>query len=103
MVHAIPKDKLVYGRQLRKNPTAWEKKLWQHLKEKNLGVRFKRQVYVGGYLVDLSCHAKKLIIEIDGSHHRNPDRRLRDQERLDFLKSRGYRVLRFWNGDVDKT
>lgn len=102
MVRAIPKSTLAFGRELRKNPTGWESKLWKHLKDKNLGVRFKRQVYIGGYLVDFCCAAKKLIIELDGGHHRHFSRTVRDEERSKFLKGEGYRVLRFWNSEIDE-
>jgi very-short-patch-repair endonuclease len=99
MVRKIPKDKLSFGRELRKNPTIWEDKLWRHLKDKNLGVRFKRQVYIGGYLVDLCCNMQKLTIEIDGAGHRG---NVEDQVRSEFLKREGYRVLRFWDSEIDK-
>ena len=102
MIKPIPKDKLIYVRQLRKKPTIWENKLWEHLKRRNLGFRFKRQVYIGGYLVDLSCHAKKLIVELDGAYHATDSGRLYDQERSRFLKHEGYRIVRIWNSEIDK-
>lgn len=100
MIKPIPKHKLAFGRKLRNSPTRWEFNLWQHLKNSNLGFRFKRQVYIGRYIVDFCCNQKKLIIEVDGASHRyNP---LKDKERLTFLDREGYIVLRFWNGEIDK-
>ncbi|MBX4186893.1 MAG: DUF559 domain-containing protein [Candidatus Doudnabacteria bacterium] len=102
MVRPIPKNAIVYSRELRKNPTTWELKLWEHLKDKNLGVKFKRQVYIGGYVVDFCCNAKKLIVEVDGGHHRIKARKIQDQIRSKHLNREGYSVLRFWNSQIDK-
>jgi len=102
MVTAISKSKLLFGRDLRNNPTSWEIKLWKHLRDKNLGYRFKRQVFIGGYIVDFCCAAKKLIIELNGGYHRQDMRKIDDQQRLSFLKKEGYSVLSFWNSEIDK-
>lgn len=102
MVKPIPKSTLLFGRKLRKNLTVWESKLWRHLEDKNLGVRFKRQVYIGGYLVDFCCPARKLVIEIDGGYHKTLTGKDNDQLKNTFLKREGYKVLRFWNSEIDK-
>jgi very-short-patch-repair endonuclease len=61
-------------------------------------VNFRRQHAIGSYVVDFCSPKHKLIIELDGSQHL--DQGDYDTERTAFLKSRGYRVLRFWNYDV---
>jgi len=87
------------ARQLRKNPTEAEKKLWSLLRLKQFdGHRFRRQAPIGPYIVDFFCPAAKLIIELDGGQHAvNAEA---DQIRTDWLQVHGYRVLRFWNNEI---
>ncbi len=87
------------ARQLRKNMTDAERRLWSKLRGKQLGFKFKRQVPIGNYIVDFICPSKKLIIEVDGSQHINNEY---DRKRDEYLKSRGYTVLRFWDNEVLK-
>ena len=85
------------AKELRNNLTEAEKHLWYILRMKNLGSKFRRQAVIGGYIVDFICFEKKLIIEVDGGQHYNNEADgIRDQ----WLKERGYKVLRFWNNDV---
>ncbi|MBW7837786.1 MAG: endonuclease domain-containing protein [Sphingomonadales bacterium] len=87
------------ARLLRKNMTEAEKKLWALLSRRNLaGVRFRRQVPLGPYIVDFASHEVKLIIELDGGQHAVQSSA--DAKRSEFLNMQGYRVLRFWNNDV---
>ncbi len=83
---------------LRKNMTGAERKLWHCLERKQLGVRFRRQHAIGNFIVDFCCVKKKIIVELDGSQHL--DLQEYDEDRTAYLKSRGYRVIRFWNNDV---
>lgn len=85
------------ARRLRRSMTEAERKLWRYLRNKNLGVKFRRQEPVGDYIVDFICYEKKLIIEIDGGQHYGSKR---DKVRDEWLRSKGYRVLRFWNNEV---
>ena len=62
------------------------------------GTHFRRQYAIGNYIVDFCAPRAKLIVEVDGSQHL--DQRDYDVERTEFLKVKGYRVLRFWNNDV---
>lgn len=55
---------------------------------------------IGKFVVDFSCPAARLVIEVDGSQHEEKEIRKRDDDRTCWLKSEGYRVLRFWNNDV---
>jgi very-short-patch-repair endonuclease len=89
------------ARRLRAAATDAEKKMWWHLRRLLLdGTHFRRQAPIGPYFADFACHERRLVIEIDGGQHGQPDRKAADAERTAFLNSRGYRVLRFWNNDV---
>src|SRR5688500_8523102 len=85
--------------ELRREPTLAETKLWKYLRSQNLdGTHFRRQYAIGNYIVDFCAPRAKLIIEVDGSQHL--DQHSYDAERTEFLKTKGYRVLRFWNNDI---
>jgi very-short-patch-repair endonuclease len=87
------------ARNLRKEPTPAERKLWAYLRGNKLnGVNFRRQHAIGNYVPDFCSPKAKLIIELDGSHHLEQEEY--DVERTAFLESKGYRILRFWNSDV---
>jgi very-short-patch-repair endonuclease len=85
------------ARRLRNDPTEAEKHLWQVLRFKNLGVKFRRQTVIGRYIVDFVCFEKKLIIEVDGGQHADSDE---DHLRGQWFKRQGFEILRFWNNDV---
>jgi len=88
------------ARKLRNNPTEAEKKLWYTLRAQQFhGLKFRRKQIIGNYVVDFFCAEKKLIIEVDGGQHTD---NAVDQKRDDWLLSRGYRVLRFWNNEINK-
>ena len=53
----------------RRNPTEAEKRLWSHLRAKQLGVQFTREFQIGNYMVDLACRRARLVIELDGGQH----------------------------------
>jgi very-short-patch-repair endonuclease len=57
------------ARQLRKEMTDAERRLWSCLRMKQVGARFRRQVPMGGYVVDFVCFEKRLIVEVDGGQH----------------------------------
>ena len=85
------------AKQMRRNPTDIEHRLWQILRARRLGGwKFRRQVCVGTYIVDFVCHAAKLIVEVDGGHHCVE----RDGGRDLWLESQGFHILRFWNNDI---
>ncbi|MEA1901141.1 MAG: endonuclease domain-containing protein [Thermodesulfobacteriota bacterium] len=87
--------------KLRKNMTDAERLLWQHLRNRELGgYKFRRQRPIGPYIVDFVCLEKKLVVEVDGGQHAGQIEL--DAERSDYLKKKGYRVLRFWNNEVLK-
>ena len=83
---------------MRREPTEAEDRLWQELRGRRLeGIKFRRQVPMPPYVVDFLCADAMLIVEVDGSQHGDD---VRDDVRTAFLKSRGFRVLRFWNDEV---
>jgi very-short-patch-repair endonuclease len=87
------------ARDLRRNQTEAENKLWRALRNRHINnLKFRRQQIIGAYRVDFVCLEKNLIIELDGSQHNQS--RAYDRQRTEFLKRRGFRVLRFWNNQV---
>ncbi len=85
--------------QLRRRQTDAEQRIWYHLRNKQMdGLKFKRQVPRGDFIVDFLCDEAMLIVELDGSQHAR--RTQEDQMRTDYLMWLGYEVLRFWNADV---
>jgi len=89
----------IRAQALRKNPTDAERKLWAHLRLRQLGgYKFRRQHSLGPYIVDFICIEKKLIIEVDGGQH--DDNKFYDSKRDKWLENKGFRVLRFWNNEV---
>ena len=78
-----------------------ELKLWNELRAHRLmGLGFRRQLPVAGYIVDFACPQKKLIVEVDGSQHGDADNAIADETRTKRLEQDGWMVLRFWNDDV---
>ncbi len=86
------------ARNLRRNPTDAERKLWQRLRQPPFdSIHFRRQATTGPYFADFACHAQRVVIEIDGGQHAED---ISDSKRTAYLNAQGYRVLRFWNNDV---
>src|SRR5271156_3618408 len=86
------------ARSMRGAPTDVELRLWRLLRDRRLnGIKFRRQVPVGPYIVDFLCVGAKLIAEADGSQHAESPR---DTIRDAYLESHGWKVLRFWNNEV---
>ncbi len=87
------------ARALRRNMTDAEQFVWSRLRTRRFaGYKFRRQVPLGKYVVDFVCFNRRLIIELDGGQHTLQCEY--DTERTQWLESRGFRVLRFWNHDV---
>jgi very-short-patch-repair endonuclease len=90
---------LRFARTLRKDPTDAERLLWRHLRRRQLAdFRFRRQHPVGSDICDFACVEASVIVALDGSQH--VEQSAYDARRDSFLRSRGFRVLRFWNEDV---
>ncbi len=94
---ALRASALGAAKHSRSQPTEAEHRLWQLLRAKRLaGWKFRRQPPVGAFRPDFVCHAAKLIIEADGGQHGED----RDGARDAWLRSEGFRILRFWNSDI---
>ncbi|MFI5031612.1 MAG: endonuclease domain-containing protein [Reyranellales bacterium] len=90
---------LRHTRALRHDQTSPERLLWSRLRRRQVArFKFRRQHQIGLYICDFASLDGRLIIELDGSQHL--ERTEYDDRRDSFLRSAGYRVLRFWNGDV---
>ena len=87
-------------RSFRKNPTKAEALLWDSLRNRRLGYKFRRQYPTDGYIIDFYCPELKICIEIDGQIHKNEEQKKYDWERSRILKEQGISILRFWNSDV---
>lgn len=87
------------ARELRRNMTPAEKMLWDRLRHNRLdGLQFRRQQIIDSYIADFYCHAKSLIVEVDGDiHDLQQDY---DAERDNRLTARGFRVMRVSNHDL---
>jgi len=87
-----------FARKLRRNETPAERRLWYLLRDRRLGdAKFRRQVPVGPYVADFLCRAARLIVEVDGGQHADSRH---DAARDAWLAAQGWRVVRFWNGEV---
>jgi very-short-patch-repair endonuclease len=94
-------NEIARARQLRRNATGVEKRLWWKLRELNAqGYHFRRQSPFRAYTLDFVEHDARLVIELDGGQHGEATRRSRDTHRDAVLASQGYRTLRFWNSEV---
>ena len=88
---------------LRKNQTTQEQKLWSLLRNRSFhNLKFKRQYPIGSYIVDFICLEKNIVIEIDGGQHNTDENIKYDNKRNEFLNSKGFKVIRFWNNEIDK-
>ena len=86
------------ARKLRRDATEVEKRLWRALRELPSKHRLRRQHPIGRHVVDFACPGLKLAIELDGGQHAL--REEADAARTSDIARHGYRIIRFWNGDV---
>ncbi|QNN22449.1 endonuclease domain-containing protein [Planctomycetales bacterium ZRK34] len=93
-----PRDR---ARRLRRDMTGPERALWWILRDRRLGgIKFRRQVPIGPFVVDFVCFEHRLIIEVDGESH--VGRADEDARREAYLRSQGFGVVRYMNDDVLK-
>ena len=91
------------ARRLRRDSTDTERRLWAVLRDRRLaGFKFRRQVAVGGYILDFYCVRAKLAIELDGGQHSEGEAVRYDNARTAKLAELGVKVIRFWDCDVLK-
>ena len=91
---------LSHARRMRGNATLAEQRLWECLRGKGLGVKFRRQHPIDGYIADFICLTEMLIIEVDGGYHQDYQQEEADILRTEKLNKLGYRVIRFSNEEV---
>lgn len=90
-------------RQLRRQQTPWEVKLWRELRNRKIrNLKFRRQLKIGNYIADFCCLNKKIVVELDGGHHNTDGGKAKDKVKQRYFESQGYTVLRFWNNEVDE-
>ena len=98
MARFVPAEQTGFARRLRSEMTNAETMVWRALRGGRLGgAKFRRQVPIGPYVADLLCFDARLIIELDGPSHDDPEQRDHDRHRDGWLVSQGFRVLRFSN------
>lgn len=81
-------------------PTEAESLLWEHIRARQLAVKFNRQHIIGDYIVDFVCLEKKLVIEVDGTYHSEYEQIEKDEFRTERLNAMGFTVIRFSNEEV---
>lgn len=94
----VTKEKLQRAKELRREMTPAERLLWQEVRAKKLGVRFRRQQIIAGFIVDFYCHKAALVVEVDGDIHDLQQEE--DARREKALREMGLRILRFKNDHV---
>ena len=86
------------AKELRSNLTEAERRLWYFLRRNHLGCRFRRQHPIGPYIADFACLRPRIVIEVDGGQH--VEQHEYDVVRDEFMRERGFVVLRFWSNEM---
>ncbi len=89
-----------HAEEMRKNPTEAESVLWNALRAKGIGIKFRQQHIIEDYIVDFYCNEYKLIVEVDGGNHNSQEQSAYDAERTSRLNELGYTELRFTNEEI---
>ena len=97
MVRRISDRQLAQARRLRREMTLAETILWRGLRHRGIGAKFRRQVPIGWYVADFVCIVARMIVELDGPPHDEPEQHRHDVRRDAWLRARGWHVLRFSN------
>jgi very-short-patch-repair endonuclease len=98
--HRIHPVILAHAREMRHPQTSAETTLWNVLRNKSTGYKFRRQHPIDMFIIDFYCAEAKLLIEIDGDSHFTPKQEEYDKARTEYLEDLGYKVIRFTNNDV---
>ena len=84
-----------FARELRRRETPGERVAWRLLRNRGvLGLKFRRQHLVAGYIADFYCAELRLVLELDGGYHNTPEQQARDAKRTTVLENQGLRVVR---------
>ena len=89
-----------FAKKNKQYPTEAERLMWEHLRSKQLWVKFNRQYIIADYIVDIVCLDRKLIVEVDGGCHSEYEQMEKDVHRTERLERLGFSVLRFSNEEV---
>jgi very-short-patch-repair endonuclease len=87
-------------RELRRNQTEAEEAAWHPLRDRRLGVKFRRQCRIDKWVVDFYCFEHRLALELDGGVHSQTSQMRKDAAKEDYLRTIGVRLLRIPNGLV---
>ena len=98
--HRVKRCKIDSARRMRLYPTTAERVLWEHLRLRPMGIKFRRQEPILGWIIDFYSTKRRLAIEIDGGYHRNPEQQHADERRDCVLREHGIRTIRFTNEQV---
>ena len=93
------KNNIKFAKELRKNMTPWERKLWYDFL-RNYPIRFQRQKCIGEYIADFYCAKARLIIELDGSQHYEKENYIKDIIRTQKLEEFNLTVIRIPNNEL---
>ena len=88
------------AQRLRREATDAERKMWSHLRNHAMGVKFRRQHPIGNFIVDFISLEAKMVIEVDGGQHDHDAEPRADAKRTQYLEEMGYKVLRFSDSEV---
>ncbi len=89
-----------FAKKNKQYPTEAERLMWEHLRSKQLWVKFNSQYIIADYIVDFVCLDRKLIVEVDGGYHSEYEQMEKDVHRTERLERLGFSVLRFSNEEV---
>jgi len=103
---SVPKLQRGNAKRMRRLMTDAELKFWNEVRAHRLmGLGFRRQYPIAGFIVDFACPQHRLVVEIDGTQHARNDLAHADHDRTQRLEADGWYVIRFWNdevlGDID--
>ena len=101
MFHPRNKQLVSFARQLRKEMTKQERRLW-YAYLRDCPLRFRRQEIIGPYIADFYCSQAKLVVEVDGSQHFEEQGKRNDQTRSSYFESLGLKVIRISNAEINK-
>jgi len=98
-----PTQRFALARALRHRPTPAERHAWTLLRNRGiLGLKFRRQHVLHGFIVDFYCASERMVIELEGSPHDGAAQQIYDRARAALLTAAGYRVIRIRNKDVSR-
>jgi very-short-patch-repair endonuclease len=101
MPDLIPKPVMQrLAKDLRRSQSTPEALLWKILRDRRMKVKFRRQMPIGAFIVDFVCVRQRLIVELDGPHHNDPEQKLNDARRELWLKQQSFRVLRITTDEM---